>query len=71
MIAARVPLPIIAKVVGWSAGTTAKIAARYGHFPMEELRSAVDAIGVSAMIEAGSPQFPSQPEAKAGPYRLN
>jgi hypothetical protein len=27
-IAARVPLPIIAKIVGWSAGTTAKMAAR-------------------------------------------
>jgi integrase len=44
MIAARVPLPIIAKIVGWSAGTMAKMAARYGHFGMEELRGAVEAI---------------------------
>jgi integrase len=42
MIAGRVPLPIIAKIVGWSAGTMAKMAARYGHFGIEELRSAVE-----------------------------
>jgi len=28
MIAARVPLPIIAKIVGWTASTMAKMAAR-------------------------------------------
>jgi integrase len=44
IIAARVPLPIIAKIVGWSAGTMAKMAARYGHFGIEELRGAVEAI---------------------------
>ncbi len=44
MIAARVPLPIIAKIVGWTAGTMAKMAARYGHFGIEELRGAVEAI---------------------------
>ena len=32
MIAAGIPLPIIAKIVGWSGGTMAKMAARYGHF---------------------------------------
>ena len=41
MIAAGIPLPIIAKIVGWSPGTMAKMAARYGHFGMEELRGAV------------------------------
>ena len=43
MIAARIPLPIIAKIVGWTAGTMAKMAARYGHFGIEELRGAVEA----------------------------
>ena len=56
MIAARVPLPIIAKIVGWSAGTMAKMAARYGHFALEELRSAVESIS-SREIGAGSPVF--------------
>ncbi len=56
MIAARVPLPIIAKIVGWSAGTMAKMAARYGHFALDELRSAVESIS-SHEIGAGSPVF--------------
>lgn len=45
MIAAGVPLPIVAKIVGWSASTMAKMAARYGHFGLDELRDAVEAIG--------------------------
>ena len=44
MIAARVPLPIIGKIVGWSAGTLAKMSARYGHFSVEEMRSALESI---------------------------
>lgn len=63
MIAARIPLPIIAKVVGWSAGTMAKMAARYGHFGMEELRGAVEAIS-TPKIEQESPQFSPQLETR-------
>jgi hypothetical protein len=61
MITGRVPLPILAKIVGRSAGTMAKMAARYGHFGIEELRSAVECISTreNLEIEAGSPQkFP-------------
>jgi integrase len=62
MIAARVPIPIIAKVVGWSSSTMAKMAARYGHFGIEELRSAVESISTPAKAEipAGYPQNPPQ-----------
>jgi integrase len=62
MIAARVPIPIIAKIVGWSPSTMAKMAARYGHFGIEELRSAVESISVTAQpeIAAGYPQNPPQ-----------
>jgi len=63
MVAARVPLPIIAKIVGWSTGTMAKMAARYGHFAMEELRGAAEAMS-APKIEAGSPQIPPQSEVK-------
>jgi len=45
MIANRVPLPIIGKIVGWSAGTLAKMAARYGHFSLDEQRTALESIG--------------------------
>jgi len=62
MIAARIPIPIIAKVVGWSPSTMAKMAARYGHFGVEELRSAVESISSPATpeIPAGYPQNPPQ-----------
>jgi len=53
MIAARVPLPIIARLVGWSAGTMAKMAARYGHFSIEELRSAVESISAKPDQNSG------------------
>ncbi len=58
MIAARVPIPMIAKIVGWSPSTMAKMAARYVHFGIEELRSAVESISVIAQpeIAAGYPQ---------------
>jgi hypothetical protein len=62
MIAARVPIPMIAKIVGWSSSTMAKMAARYGHFGIEELRSAVESISITAQpeIAAGYPQNPPQ-----------
>lgn len=58
MIAARVPIPMIAKIVGWSSSTMAKMAARYGHFGIEELRVAVEAISSPANpeIQPGYPQ---------------
>ena len=67
MIAARVPLPIIAKIVGWSDGTMAKMAARYGHFGVDELREAVEAISsrTTAEIGTGYPQFSPQLKSEA------
>ncbi|HKD84827.1 MAG TPA: integrase [Terriglobales bacterium] len=61
-IASRVPLPIIAKIVGWSAGTLAKMSARYGHFGIEELRAAVEAVSGPA-VAPGYPQFSPQSRA--------
>ncbi|HXS94178.1 MAG TPA: site-specific integrase [Candidatus Limnocylindrales bacterium] len=64
MINARVPLPIIAKIVGWSPGTLAKMSARYGHFSVEEMRSALDSIGrdVERFSESpkNSPKWPTE-----------
>lgn len=44
MIANRVPLPMVAEILGWSPGTTVKMAQRYGHFSQEDKRKAVEAI---------------------------
>ena len=72
MIAARVPLPIIAKIVGWSAGTLAKMSARYGHFALDELRAAVEAISAPApRREPGYPRFSPQSDAHKGGQRAN
>ena len=72
MIAARIPLPIIAEIVGWSAGTLAKMSARYGHFTVDELGTAVEAISAPAPLgEAGYPQFSPQSDAHNGRQRAN
>jgi integrase len=67
MIAARVPIPLIAKIVGWSPSTMAKMSAPYGHFGIEELRSAVESISSTAKskIVTGYPQ--NSPQSVRGP----
>lgn len=44
MLEAGVPMPKVAKILGWAPGTMALMAHRYGHFTLEELRPAVAAI---------------------------
>ena len=73
MIAAGIPLPMVAKIVGWSPSTMAKMAARYGHFGLDELRSAVEAIGrtVASNLETGSLEFSLESEEDGGSSRAN
>jgi hypothetical protein len=52
MIQAKIPIPIIAQLVGWSPTTMWEMAERYGHFSQDELRKAVEAISPE-----GSPVF--------------
>ena len=56
------PLPIIGKLLGWAPGTLALMSARYGHFSVEEMRSALTSVerpkASSGEISAGSPQNP-------------
>ena len=56
MIDAGVPLAKVAKIVGWSPATMVRMAARYGHFSLDERRGAVETISKSG-IPAGSPVF--------------
>lgn len=69
MIAARTPLPLIAKIVGWSASTTAKMASRYGHFSTEDLRGAVESISTREKPEVGMgyPRFPPSSGSETKP----
>ena len=51
-----VPIAKVAKIVGWSKSTMVLMAARYGHFSLNDLRDAVESIS-GTKIEAGSPVF--------------
>jgi hypothetical protein len=55
----------VAKIVGWTPSTMVRMAARYGHFNLDDLRSAVETITSPAGdsgTEAGYPQNPPQSE---------
>jgi integrase len=44
MLDAGVSIAKVAKIVGWSPATMVRMAARYGHFAVEDLRDAVESI---------------------------
>ncbi len=70
LIAARVPLPVIAKIVGWSAGTLSAMAARYGHFSLDEMREAMASI--SRTPQAGEGYYKKSPYlADPGKGKIN
>jgi hypothetical protein len=56
MLSAGIPIAKVAKIVGWSTSTMVLMAARYGHFSLNELRGAVESI--NGGIEAGPWYFP-------------
>lgn len=62
MLSSGVPIMKVAKIVGWSPSTMVQMAARYGHFTLDELRGAV------AVIEKHSEQVQhEQPSPKSSP----
>lgn len=71
MLDAGVPLAKVAKILGWAPATMVEMAARYGHFRLEELRSAVETISPeeNAKIAAGSPTFP-HPQTTGAPMSV-
>jgi integrase len=56
MLNAGTPIAKVAKIVGWSPATMVRMAARYGHFSLNELRGAVESINGTG-IEAKSLVF--------------
>lgn len=73
MFNARVPIAQIARIVGWSPATMVRMAARYGHFSLDELRGAVESISTPPTedFDAGSLQFPLQSETDPKSGRTN
>ena len=70
MLNAGVPIAKVAKIAGWSTATMVRMAARYGHFTLNELRDAVDSIS-SAPIQTESPVFPPVSENASANVRPN
>jgi hypothetical protein len=72
MLNAGIPIAKVAKIVGWSPATMVRMAARYGHFSLNELGGAVDSIGGSgAETQAGSPVFSPVSQSNSAKGRSN
>jgi integrase len=56
LIAAGVPLPVIAKLLGWSAGTMARMAFKYGHYNLEQMRAAMESVNRPVSVPASAAQ---------------
>ena len=70
MLNAGIPIAKVAKIAGWSTATMVRMAARYGHFTLNELRDAVDSIS-SAPIQTESPVFSPVSEDASASNRPN
>ena len=70
MLNAGIPIAKVAKIAGWSPATMVRMAARYGHFSLNDLRGAVESISGNG-IEAESPVFSPVSENASGSMRPN
>jgi integrase len=70
MLNAGIPIAKVAKIAGWSPATMVRMAARYGHFSLNDLREAVESISGSG-IGAESPVFPPVSKDGSGVVRPN
>lgn len=69
MLNAGIPIAKVAKIVGWSPATMVRMAARYGHFSLDELRGAVESI--NGGIATGSPVFSPVPNTASEKPSIN
>jgi len=70
MLNAGIPIAKVAKIAGWSPATMVRMAARYGHFSLDELRGAVESISGSG-IERESLVFSPVSEKGSEERRTN
>ena len=70
MLNAGIPIAKVAKIVGWSPATMVRMAARYGHFSLNDLRGAVESIS-GTEIQRGSPVFSPVSTSSSGRERAN
>jgi hypothetical protein len=53
-------LPVVATIMGWSPGTTAKMAKRYGHIGNDVQRAALDALLEPTPVNRGQSALKAQ-----------
>ncbi|MGA2415728.1 MAG: site-specific integrase [Candidatus Sulfotelmatobacter sp.] len=70
MLNAGIPIAKVAKIAGWSPATMVRMASRYGHFSLNELRGAVESIS-GAEIQPQSPVFSPVSTVVNGSGRAN
>jgi integrase len=70
MLNAGIPIAKVAKIAGWSPATMVRMAARYGHFSLNDLRGAVESISGNGN-EVASPVFSPVSEDAAKMNRAN
>jgi hypothetical protein len=70
MLNAGIPIAKVAKIAGWNPATMVRMAARDGHFSLDELRGAVESISGSR-IETKSPVFSPVSNERKGETRPN
>ena len=64
LLEGRVPYPVVASMMGWSAATAIRMAKRNGHIGSQAVRDAADVLG-GIRIETGLPQkVPKSEEAE-------
>jgi integrase len=70
MLNAGIPIAKVAKIAGWSPATMVRMAARYGHFSLDELRGAVESISGSKS-QTESPVFSPVSDERPGETQPN
>jgi hypothetical protein len=64
MLEAGVAFPGVARIMGWSAATTVRMAKRYGHIGQGALRDALEVLGRSRIAKGSLKKSPKSPEVK-------
>jgi integrase len=62
MLNAGVRIAKVAKILGWSTAIMVRMAARYGHFTLDELRGAMDSVSAAPQYKRGPRYFPRYQE---------
>jgi integrase len=61
-------LPVVASIMGWSPGTTAKMAKRYGHIGSTVQRTALDSLVQAVKTDSEASEAEADEAAESDPH---